>query len=100
MAKKKPKASRVNRVMDQVKEPLHLLETLKTEGLANATLILGMASEAAKNFRLEQLRPQLKEMMHSFGFVTKADIERLEERIDELESRLSELEGSPSDEDE
>ena len=101
MAKKKP-TSRTKRVMDQVKEPFALLETLKSEGLANATLVLGMASEAAKNFRLEQLKPQLKEMMHSVGFVTKSYVERLEERIDELEGRVADLEteAGPRDEDE
>ncbi|NUM89240.1 MAG: hypothetical protein HUU37_08565 [Bdellovibrionales bacterium] len=95
--KKSPQSSRIDKVMDQVKEPFQLLETLKSEGIANATLLLGMATEAAKSFRLEQL----KQAMHSFGFVSKADLERLEERLDELEGRIAELEGgSAGDEDE
>lgn len=94
-AQKKPKA-RVSKVMDQVKEPLSLLQTLKDEGLANAITLISMASTvasgAARNFRAEALRPQLKEVVSSLGFALRDDLERLEGRVEELEQQLSERE--------
>ncbi len=87
---------RVSKVIDQVKEPLSLLNTLKAEGLNNAMMMLtlagGIASEAKKNLRLENVKPQLKELVYSLGFAFREDMERLEARIEELEQSLSEKE--------
>lgn len=99
--------AKVNKVIKQVKEPLSLLSTLKEEGLANAmmlfTLASGVASGAAKNLRMETVRPQLQELIQSLGFAFRSDIERLESRIEELEQKISELEYSkiqPADDEE
>jgi uncharacterized protein YjgD (DUF1641 family) len=109
MAKKKePKRKRakekVTRVIDQVKEPLSLLNTLKEEGLANAftllTMASAMASGAKKNLKLEVLKPQLKDLVGSLGFALKEDVERLEARLEELEDKLSEKEYRSLGEDE
>lgn len=95
--KVKPAAKeRVSRVINQVKEPLSLLGTLKEEGMANAitflTMASAMASGAKNNLRLEKLRPQMKELVSSLGFAFREDLERLEARLDELEHLLSERE--------
>ena len=103
-SKKKPAAKksqpaakeRVSRVINQVKEPLSLLGTLKEEGMANAITFLTMASAVASgaknNLRLEKIRPQMKELVSSLGFAFREDVERLEARLDELEHLLSERE--------
>jgi hypothetical protein len=98
-AAKKPKSAakeRVSRVLNQVKEPLSLLGTLKEEGMANAITFLTMASAMANgaknNLRLEKIRPQMKELVSSLGFAFREDVERLESRLDELEHLLSERE--------
>ena len=87
---------KVSEMVNQVKEPLSLLGTLKEEGMANAISIIGIAgsvaSGATRNLRLEALRPQLKELMNSLGFALRSDLERLESRVEELEARLSERE--------
>lgn len=82
----------VSKVMDQMKEPFSLLQTLREEGMANAAAIIGIASGAAKNLRLETIRPQLFEVISSLGFALRSDLEKLEARIEELEMKLSEQE--------
>jgi polyhydroxyalkanoate synthesis regulator phasin len=90
--------AKVSKVLDQVKEPLSLLGTLKEEGMANALTLLSlastMASGAKKNLRLESLKPQLRELISSLGFATKEDFESLASRVDELEHKLSQKEFS------
>lgn len=95
-AKNKKSASakeHVSRVVEQVKEPLSLLNTLKEEGMANAMALFGLAttvaSGATKNFRIEAVKPQLLEMMSAVGFVTRDEMEKLEARIEELELKIS-----------
>lgn len=101
--KKKPRRSvraaakeRVEKVIHQVKEPLSLLGTLKEEGMANAVLLLGMASSAAgaarQSLRAEAMKPALRELVQSLGFAFREDLERLEARVEELEQKLSESE--------
>lgn len=88
--------AKVSRVVNQVKEPLSLLGTLKDEGLASAIGFLGMAgamaSEARKNLKLEAMRPQLKDLISSLGFAMRSDIEAIEARLEDLEQKLSERE--------
>ena len=95
----KPRKSvraKAKKVIHQVKEPLSLLGTLKEEGLSSAVQFLAMAGamagEARKNFKLEAVAPQLKDLVSSLGFVTRSDLERIEERLDELEQKISEKE--------
>lgn len=87
---------RVSKVIHQVKEPFSLLGTLREEGMASAISLLGlasgMASGAAKNLRIESLRPQLKELIQSLGFAFREDLEQLEARVEELEQKISEHE--------
>lgn len=111
--KKSPRRStrakdRVSKVVDQVREPFSLLNTLKEEGMANAMALFGIAgavaSGATKNLRLDVVKPQLYEIMTSMGFALREDIEKLEARIEELETKISakefeEMRGA-SDEDE
>lgn len=86
----------VERVVNQVREPLALLGTLKEEGMANAVALLGlatsMASGATKNFRLDSIKPQLRELVGTMGFATRDELEKLEARVEELETKLSERE--------
>jgi BMFP domain-containing protein YqiC len=94
MAKQKSKSrarrsASVKRIVDQVKEPLSLLETLKEEGLARAMYLLGVASTASKSINKDKLREQLKDTVQNLGIVTRADFERLEARVEELESKLT-----------
>ena len=107
MAKKKPapkkdapKKGRIKKVIDQAREPLTLLETLKEEGIANAAMFLSMAgamaSGASKNLRVDHLRPHLRELVQSLGFATRSEVEKLEERIEELEDRLASVEAAHS----
>ncbi len=102
--KRKRAKEKVTKVIDQVKEPLSLLNTLKEEGLANAftllTMASAMASGAKKNLKLEVLKPQLKDLVGSLGFALKEDVERLEARLEELEDKLSEKEYRSLGEDE
>lgn len=90
------KREKVKKVIHQVKEPLSLLQTLREEGMSNAITFLSLAgnfaSGAAKNLRVETLRPQLSELISSLGFAMREDIERLEDRVAELEQKLSERE--------
>ena len=92
-AAKKP---RVSRVIEQVREPFSLLQTLKEEGLSNALTLLTMANAMAegakKNLKLEAMKPQLKELVSSLGFAFRSDLERLEVRLEDLEQKLSERE--------
>lgn len=104
MAKSKGKKSskrtyakqKVSEVVNQVREPLSLLSTLRTEGMANAMALVGlanaMASGATRNFRLETIKPQLREMIGTMGFALRTDLEALEARVEELETKLSEKE--------
>ncbi len=97
MAKKrkdkiKKAKKQIDRVVEQVKEPFTLLETLKEEGMANAHFLLGMVAEAAKNFRMDQIKPQVNEVVHTLGFAKRSELESLEARLDELETRIAELE--------
>ncbi|HEY8278046.1 MAG TPA: hypothetical protein VIH99_00390 [Bdellovibrionota bacterium] len=98
-SKKSPRASakeKVSKVMNQVKEPLSLLNTLKEEGLANAVALLGLASTvasgASKKVRLDSIKPQLRELISSMGFAMREDVEKLESRVEELELKVSEKE--------
>ncbi len=83
----------VSRVVDQVREPLSLLHTLKEEGMANAVALFGLASSvasgASKNFRIDAIKPQLMELISSMGFATPEDLARLEARVEELEAKIS-----------
>ena len=107
-AKRAPRKEKIKKVIDQAKEPFSLLTTLREEGMANLmalfTLGSAVASGATKNLKVENLRPALKELIHSLGFVMREDIERLETRVEELENKIAELEieelKSFSDEDE
>lgn len=104
MAKKSKKSEskkvrtkdKVSKIVDQVAEPLSLLNTLKEEGLANAMALFGMASSVAsgatRNFRLDALKPQIYEVVSSLGFALKEDVEKLEARIEELETKIAEKE--------
>ncbi|MGZ3652327.1 MAG: hypothetical protein ACXVB9_04780 [Bdellovibrionota bacterium] len=87
---------KVSKVVNQVKEPFSLLSTLREEGLSNAMALMGLASTmatgATKNFRLETIKPQLREMINTMGFALQADLEKLESRIEELELKISEKE--------
>lgn len=93
---KKSARAQAKKVIHQVKEPFSLLGTLREEGLSSAVQLLAMAGavagEARKNFKLETVKPQLKELVSSLGFVTRSDLERLEDRLDELEQKISEKE--------
>ncbi len=86
--KSKPVRKSIKTMVDQVKE----------EGMANAGMLLGMVAGAAKSFRVESIRPQLKEVMTSLGFATLSEVERLEARLDELETRISELDQESDEE--
>lgn len=97
MAKGKSSSrEKVKKVIEQVREPLGLLETLKEEGIASATMLLGMASNmasgAAKNLKMEHIKPHLRELVQSLGFAFHADLEKLEARVEELEDRIASLE--------
>jgi hypothetical protein len=87
---------KVSEVVNNVREPFSLLGTLKEEGVANAVALMGlasaMASGATRNFRLESIKPQLRELIGTMGFALKADLENLEARVEELETKLSEKE--------
>lgn len=83
---------KVEEVIDQVKEPLSLLNTLKEEGMASAMTFLTVASSAMNTLKSDAVSAQLKEVVFSLGFASKADIERLEDRIDELQQKLTERE--------
>jgi hypothetical protein len=80
-------------MVDEVREPFSLLNTLKEEGLANAMALFGLAgavaSGATKNLRIEALKPALYELINSMGFALREDLEKLEARIEELEAQLS-----------
>jgi polyhydroxyalkanoate synthesis regulator phasin len=93
---RKATKEKVSRVIDQVKEPLSLLSTLREEGLANVMSLLTIASTvasgASRNLRLDSVRSQLKEVISSLGFALHEDVEKLESRIEELELKLSEKE--------
>ena len=90
--------ARVSKVMEQVKEPLSLLNTLKEEGLANMMTLLtlgsAVASGAKENLKLGAMKPQLRELVASLGFALKEDFDELAARMDELEHKLSEKEFS------
>jgi len=97
----------VAKVMDQMREPLSLLNTLKEEGLANAMALFGLAgavaSGATKNFRIDAMKLPLYELLTSMGFALRDDIEKLEARIEELEIKVSakefeEMRGSSDEE--
>jgi polyhydroxyalkanoate synthesis regulator phasin len=106
MAGKKPKEKlakvkkRVDHVVEQMKEPFTLLETLKEEGMANAQMLIGMMAGAAKNFKVENVKPQLKEVVNTLGFAKRSELENLEAKLDELESRIAELEAGAGGRDE
>lgn len=90
------KRTKISEVVKQVKEPLSLLSTLREEGMANAMALMGIASSVAsgatKNFRVDAVKPQLHELIHSMGFALRADLEKLEARLEELEQKISEKE--------
>jgi multidrug resistance efflux pump len=120
--KKKPAASkkkktesskpRIRSALNQVKEPLSLLSTLRDEGMANASYWLQMASQAAssaadisRQVGFSRLKPQARELLAQTGFALREDVERLEARLEELEGKVSDLEmramgREPRDEDE
>lgn len=88
---KKTKKPRIKKIMDQVKEPLSLLETLKTEGLARGLFLLNAAGEAAKSINREKLAEQFKELLPLLGLVQYKDFAELESRVCELEDKLNEI---------
>ncbi len=86
------RSRKVKKVILQAKEPLSLLETLKEEGMANAMLLMNLASGAAKNLKMENIKPMVKEAVKSLGFAKKAEFDKLQDRVEELEDRLTVLE--------
>lgn len=96
MAKKKvaakvEKETKVKKIVNQVKEPLSLLETLKEEGMARAMFLMGAATGAAKQVNKDKIFSQFKDALHLAGVVTRTDLEALEERIEVLEAQIAEL---------
>jgi polyhydroxyalkanoate synthesis regulator phasin len=87
---------KMSEVVKQAKEPLSLLSTLREEGLANAMMIMTLASSVAsgatRNFRADAVKPQLRELVNSLGFALRSDLEKLESRIEDLEQKISEKE--------
>lgn len=86
------RSRKVKKAILQAKEPLSLLETLKEEGMANAALLLHMASGAAKNLKIENMKPFIMDAVKSLGFVKKSELDKLLERVEELEDRLTAVE--------
>ena len=94
-AKRKAKTaskSRRSRVIEQMKEPLSLLETLKEEGMARAIDFIGMASAAAKNVQKDKVIEQLRDGVKSLGLISREEASSLRHRIAALEERVRELE--------
>ena len=87
-AKPSRKRVTVKRLVEQAKEPLSLLETLKEEGMARAVYLLSVASMATRNIKKDKIVEQVKEGVHNLGLVSRADFERLEARVEELEASL------------
>ncbi|MCO5143212.1 MAG: hypothetical protein M9962_09000 [Oligoflexia bacterium] len=100
--KTKPSSKeKVKKVVDQMREPFSLLQTLKDEGLSNAVSYLSMAAQMASGASKNLALPQVKEVFRSLGFATREDLDRLEERLDQLEEKIDEaLSDLPSYEEE
>lgn len=86
------KRKKVEKVIRQVKEPMSLLHTLKEEGMSKAMQFASIAGTAAKNINFDGAKDQLKATVAQLGFVSKSDLENLEERLTALEERLDALE--------
>jgi hypothetical protein len=85
--------NRIDRVIEQAKEPLSLIETLKEEGMARAGYLLGIAAEVAGTMTKQNLGAQIAEFGGAVGIVTKADLARLERKLQDISDRLEALEG-------
>lgn len=85
------KSERISRVIEQAKEPLGLLETLKEEGMARAGYLLGIAAEMSKQVTKESVSAHVRDLSNMVGIVTKEDFLQLKGRIDELEKRFDAL---------
>jgi branched-subunit amino acid aminotransferase/4-amino-4-deoxychorismate lyase len=83
--KKKIRVSKVSRVLTQARESLKLLETLEKETLAKARTFVRNPIKVDRN--TERLAASLK----SLGFATRAEVERLEGRIEELQAEVTGL---------
>lgn len=91
-AKSSSKADRISRIIDQAKEPLGLIDTLKEEGLARAGYLLGVAAGTASTLTRESVKSQVKDLAKNLGLVTKKEHERLLARVEDLESRFEAIE--------
>ena len=89
---KHAKSERIQRVLDQAKEPLGLLETLKEEGMARAGYLLGLAAEMSKQVTRENIGSQIREVSGAVGIASKDEVRKLKARISELEERIEALE--------
>lgn len=94
------KRKKVEKVFRQAKEPLSLLNTLKEEGLSRAAQLAAFAGAAAKSVNADMVKDQVRDSLGQLGFATRAEVQRLQERIVELEERLDALEGNGRSEEE
>lgn len=86
------KADRISRIIDQAKEPLSLIDTLKEEGLARAGYLLGVAAGTASSLTKESVKTQVKDIAKTLGLVTKKEYDRVKARVEDLESRFEAME--------
>lgn len=86
------KAERISKIIEQAKEPLSLIETLKEEGMARAGYLLGVAAEMAGGVTKEGVMSQLKEVPAAVGIATKEEVRALKKQISALEDRIEQLE--------
>ena len=86
----------IDRVIEEAKEPLSLIETLKEEGMARAGYLLGIAAEVAGSVTKQNFGAQIAELGGVVGMATKADLARLERKIQALSDRLEALETGSS----
>lgn len=86
------KADRISKIIDQAKEPLGLIDTLKEEGLARAGYLLGVAAGTASSLTKESVKTQVKDVAKTLGLVTKKEYDRLKARVEDLESRFEAME--------
>ncbi len=86
------KADLVSKIIDQAKEPIGLLDTLKEEGLARAGYLLGVAAGTASSLTKESVQAQVKDVAKILGLVTKKEYDRVKARVEDLESRFEAME--------
>ncbi len=86
------KADRISKIIDQAKEPLGLIDTLKEEGLARAGYLMGVAAGTASSLTKESVKSQVKDVAKTLGLVTKKEYDRLKARLEDLESRFEAME--------